>query len=87
MYAINNTLADINSINGLFANSLYRTAASATPTGTTSVVWLSTAITATGTNSPVGRFATGYNAGKAELLPIPQPIRDANPNITQNPGY
>jgi len=87
MYAINNTLSDINSINGLFANSLYRTAASATPTGTTSVVWLSTAITATGTNSPVGRFATGYNAGKAELLPIPQPIRDANPNITQNPGY
>lgn len=87
MYAINNTLSDVNSINGLFANSLYRTAASSTPTGTTSVVWLSTAITATGTNSPVGRFATGYIAGKAELLPIPQPIRDANPNITQNPGY
>lgn len=87
MYAINNTQSDINSINGLFANSLYRTAASSTPTGTTSVVWLSTAITATGTNSPVGRFATGYIAGKAELLPIPQPIRDANPNITQNPGY
>jgi len=87
MYAINNTLSDVNSINGLFANSLYKTAASATPTGTTSVVWLSTAITATGTTSPVGRFATGYIAGKAELLPIPQPIRDANPNITQNPGY
>ena len=87
MYAINNTLSDVNSINGLFANSLYKTAASSTPTGTTSVVWLSTAITATGTNSPVGRFATGYIAGKAELLPIPQPVRDANPNITQNPGY
>lgn len=87
MFAINNTTSDDNSINGLFRNSLYRTAAATAPTGTTSVVWLSTAITATGTNSPVGRFATGYTPGKSELLPIPQPVRDANANITQNPGY
>lgn len=87
MLAINNSTADVNTVNGLFLNSLYRTAPTSTPAGTTSVVWLSTAISATGTTSPVGRFATGYLAGKSELLPIPQPVRDANPNITQNPGY
>ena len=87
MYYVTGTTADDNTITGLFKNSLYKTAPSSTPSGTTSVVWLTTAINATGTNSPVGRFATGYTAGKSELLPIPQPVRDANPSITQNPGY
>lgn len=87
MFLINGTTSDENTVTGIFRNSLYRTAAATAPSGTTSVNWLTTAIAAAGTGSPVGRFATGFTTGKGELLPIPQPIRDANPNITQNPGY
>lgn len=87
MYYITNTVSDDNNINGLWKNSLYKTAPTSTPSGTTKVTWLSTAITAAGTTSPLGRFATGFTTGKSELLPIPQPARDANFNLTQNPNY
>jgi starch-binding outer membrane protein, SusD/RagB family len=87
MYYITNTISDDNNINGLWKNSLYKTAPTATPTGTTSVVWLSTAIATAGTTSPLGRFATNFVTGKSELLPLPQPAREANFNLTQNPGY
>jgi hypothetical protein len=53
----------------------------------TTVTWLSSAIATAGTTSPLGRYATGFVTGKGELLPIPQPARDANANFTQNPGY
>ena len=68
---------------GLWANSFYTTAPTATPAGTTKIVWLSAAINTTS----LSRFATGFVTGKSELLPIPQPARDANRNLTQNPGY
>lgn len=68
---------------GLWATSFYKAAPTATPTGTTRVVWLSAAINTTS----LARFATGFVTGKSELLPIPQPARDANRNLTQNPGY
>lgn len=87
MYVITNNTSDNNNIGGMYFNSLYKTAATSTPTGTTSVNWLTTAINAAGTNSPVGRYATGFVTGKGELLPIPQPARDANANLSQNPGY
>ncbi len=87
MYVITGTTSDNNNINGIYRNSLYTTAPTATPSGTTLVNWLNVSINAAGTNSPVGRYATGYVTGKGELLPIPQPARDANPNLTQNPGY
>jgi hypothetical protein len=87
MYYFTTTTSDNNNIGGIWANSLYKTASTATPTGTTKVTWLSSAIAAAGTNSPVGRYATGFVTGKAELLPIPQPARDANANLAQNPGY
>ncbi len=87
MYYITNTLSDDNNINGLWKNSLYKTAPTTTPAGTTKVNWLTNAITAAGTSSPLGRFATGFTTGKSELLPLPQPARDANFNLVQNPGY
>ncbi len=87
MYYFSSTVSDNNNIGGLWANSLYKTAPTSTPSGTTKVVWLTTAITTAGTTSSVGRYATGFTTGKSELLPIPQPARDANINITQNPGY
>lgn len=68
---------------GLWANSFYKTAPTSTPTGTTKVVWLSAAINTTA----LSRYATGFVSGKSELSPIPQPARDANANLTQNPGY
>ena len=87
MYYYTTTTSDNNNIGGIWYNSLYKTAPTATPSGTTKVAWLTTAITATGTNSPVGRYATGFVTGKGELMPIPQPARDANFNLSQNPGY
>lgn len=84
MYYRNNNAADDAS---LWANSFYRPAPSSTPSGTTRVNWVTTAIAASGTGSPLGRFATGFTPGKSELLPIPQPARDANFNLSQNPGY
>ncbi|MGG9964630.1 RagB/SusD family nutrient uptake outer membrane protein [Ferruginibacter sp. SUN106] len=87
MYYITTTVSDDNNINGIWKNSLYKTAPTATPAGTTKVVWLSSAIATAGTTSSLGRYATGYTAGKSELSPIPQPARDANFNLTQNPGY
>jgi hypothetical protein len=83
MYYFSSTASDDNNVGGLFFNSLYKTAPTSTPAGTTSVVWLSTAINTTA----VSRYATGFVSGKGELLPIPQPARDANFNLTQNPGY
>jgi starch-binding outer membrane protein, SusD/RagB family len=83
MYYFSSTVADNNNIGGLWYNSLYKTAPTATPSGTTKVVWLSAAINTTA----VIRYATGFVTGKGELMPIPQPARDANINLTQNPGY
>ena len=68
---------------GLWANSFYKAAPTSTPSGTTKVVWLSAAINTTA----LSRYATGFVSGKSELLPIPQPARDANRNLSQNPGY
>lgn len=67
----------------LWSNSFYKAAPTATPTGTTKVIWISTAINTTA----LSRFATGFTTGKSELLPIPQPAIDANFNLKQNPGY
>jgi hypothetical protein len=87
MYVNTGTTSDDNNIGFIYRNSLYKTAPTTTPSGTTAVNWLTNAINAAGTTSPVGRFATGFTTGKGELLPIPQPARDANRNLTQNPGY
>lgn len=87
MYVNTGTTSDNYNIGFMYRNSLYKTAPTSTPSGTTSVNWLTSAINAAGTNSPVGRYATGFTTGKGELLPIPQPARDANRNLTQNPGY
>ena len=67
----------------IWSNSLYTAAPSATPTGTTKIVWMSSAINTTA----LSRYATGFTTGKSELLPIPQPVLDANFNMKQNPGY
>jgi len=87
MYYITNTISDDNNLNGLWKNSLYKTAPTSTPTGTTKVVWVSSAIATAGTTSPLGRFATGFTTGKSELVPFPQPALDANRNLKQNPNY
>lgn len=83
MYLITGTTSDNQNIGGIWYNSLYNTAPSATPSGTTKITWRSTAINTT----CVARYATGYVSGKGELLPIPQPAIDANFNLRQNPGY
>ena len=85
MFYITGTKADDGTI---WKNSLYNTAPSSTPTGTTKITWMGVAGTANAIYATaLSRFATGYTANKSELLPIPQPARDANMNLTQNPGY
>lgn len=83
LYFITTSTSDNNNIGFLLNNSLYKTAPSATPAGTTKITWVGTAINTTA----VARYATGFVTGKGELLPIPQPVRDANYNMTQNPNY
>lgn len=84
MYYKTTSTSDDNTITGgLWANSFYKAAPASTPSGTKSVVWFSSAINTVA----LARYATGFTTGKSELLPIPQPARDANANFTQNPGY
>lgn len=84
MYFIPTATTDNNNYGaGLWVNSFYKAAPTTTPTGTTRVNWLGAAINTTA----LARYATGFTTGKSELLPLPQPARDANVNLTQNPGY
>ncbi|MBC7873338.1 MAG: RagB/SusD family nutrient uptake outer membrane protein [Ferruginibacter sp.] len=83
MYYITNTTSENPNVGGLWFNSLYKTAPATTPAGTTRVNWSRAEVKTTASD----RFATGYIAGKGELLPIPQPVIDANKSLLQNPGY
>jgi starch-binding outer membrane protein, SusD/RagB family len=87
LYIINGTVSDDNNINGIWKNSLYTTAPASTPSGTTSIVWVTSVINAAGTGSPVGRYATGFVTGKSELMPLPNATLTANTNLKQNPNY
>ena len=78
-YKNNNTSDDKN----LWFNSFYTTAPTSTPSGTTRVNWINAAINTT----TAARLATAFTPNKSELFPIPQPVKDANFNMTQNPGY
>ncbi len=82
MFAIK-TGSDDNNIGSLWFNSFYMPQPTSTPAGTAKVTWLSAAINTTS----LARYATNFVSGKSELLPIPQPARDANFNFSQNPGY
>jgi hypothetical protein len=81
-YKLTSTADDAN----IWSNSLYKAAPAATPTGTASIAWVSTT-NGTDITSSSTRYAFGFLSGKSELFPIPQPARDANPKLTQNPGY
>jgi starch-binding outer membrane protein, SusD/RagB family len=83
LYYINNSTADNNNIGQLLRNSLYTARPVPAPSGITKAVWLGSAINSTA----LARFATGFVTGKSELFPIPQPARDANYNLSQNPNY
>jgi len=80
MYFKTNSTADDKTA---WANSFYVATPATQPTGTTKLAWMSSAISTTA----LSRFATGFTTGKSELLPIPQPVLDANFNMKQNPGY
>ncbi|RYY40128.1 MAG: RagB/SusD family nutrient uptake outer membrane protein [Chitinophagaceae bacterium] len=88
MYYRNGATADDATI---WANSFYTTSPASAPAGSTSVNWVvlptgSTPVNAIGTTA-LARYALGFTPGRSELLPIPQAARDANPALTQNPGY
>ena len=87
MYINNGTASDDNNIGAIWRNSLYKTAPTSAPSGTTSINWMTSAISATGDNSPLGRFATKFATGKSELLPFPNAALTANSSLKQNPGY
>ena len=81
MYYKTTSTSDVNDMNGLWANSFYKP--SPTLTGFAKVAWISTAINTTS----LARYATNFVTGKSELFPLPQPARDANFNLIQNPNY
>ncbi|MBP9214452.1 MAG: RagB/SusD family nutrient uptake outer membrane protein [Chitinophagaceae bacterium] len=82
-YKQNNTNDDAT----VWFNSFYTSAPTSTPAGTTRVNWFLNTGSSTINSIIIARLATGYTAGKSELLPIPQPAKDANFNLTQNFGY
>ena len=81
MYFRNNSTSD--DIAVLYVNSFYATTPTPAPSGTTTVAWIHAQINSV----TLARFATGFTPGRSELFPIPQVARDANINLTQNPGY
>ena len=70
----------------VYGNSLYGTTPSSTPSGYTKIAWVS-AITNTGTVPFIDFVAKYFTPNHSELLPIPQASLNANPLLTQNPGY
>ena len=82
MYYYSSTTSDNSNIGGLYFNSLYKAAPSSTP----QALPVPPGFISHQHNLCI-KFATGYVTGKGELLPIPQPVRDANPNMSQNPNY
>jgi len=66
----------------VYGNSLTAPTPSATPTGYTKVAWVSSLTAAIATS--VGQY---FTPNHGELLPIPLPSIQANPLLTQNPGY
>ena len=67
----------------LWANSFYKPAPAGTPAGTTRLAWATNTVN----TANLARFATGFTQNRSELFPIPQPARDANFNLSQNPNY
>jgi hypothetical protein len=66
----------------IFSSSLYQPAPATAPSGYTKVLWVSSITAAYITN-----VAQLFKPNHSELMPIPQPSIDANPNITQDYGY
>lgn len=83
MYFNTGTTSEDPNIGGLWRTSLYKTAPTSTPSGTTRVNWVRGEVNTVAN----ARFATGYTAGKSELLPLPNASLGANPSLQQNPGY
>jgi hypothetical protein len=66
----------------VYGNSLYAATPSATPTGYAKIAWVSALTAAYNTN-----VAQLFKPNHGELLPFPTPSMQANPLLTQNPGY
>jgi hypothetical protein len=66
----------------VYGNSLYATTPATTPTNNTKVAWVSSLTAAYITN-----VAQLFTPNHGELQPIPLVSIQANPNLTQNPGY
>ncbi|HMO60932.1 MAG TPA: RagB/SusD family nutrient uptake outer membrane protein [Ferruginibacter sp.] len=85
MYYFTGTTADNSA---MWVNSLYHPAALMVMPGATRVNWTNTANA--GSNILTATllfFASNFTAGKCELYPYPQWVKDANPQLLQNFGY
>lgn len=67
----------------IWANSFYATSGTTAPTGYTRIEWVRSSIT----NTIVRYYIDGFEANHNELLPLPQALLDANPNLSQDYGY
>lgn len=80
MFFFNGSFADDKA---LWSNSFYTTAPTSTPAGTTAVNWRHSSVS----TGSLARFATGFQTGRSELLPLPAAAVRDNINLKQNPGY
>lgn len=67
----------------IWANSFYEPSGTSAPAGYSRIEWVRSSIT----NNIVRFYIDGFEANHNELLPLPQALLDANPNLTQDYGY
>lgn len=66
-----------------YPGSFYKPVVTPAPSGYTANNWLHSSITTTISTY----YAVAFTPGKSELLPLPQSVIDANPNLKQDYGY
>ncbi len=66
-----------------YPGSFYKTVVTPAPAGYTANNWLHSSITSTITTY----YAVAFTPNKSELLPLPQSVLDANPNLKQDYGH
>lgn len=94
MYSITGSIADDKTI---WINTYYSLGPSSTPAGSSKKTWydLSSGTHIINTKilnvvsgaTTIPRYAGFFTPNKSELMPIPTTAINANPNLTQNPGY
>jgi hypothetical protein len=92
LYFVRTTSDDLRIGGGMVVNSLYKTAPTSTPAGTTKINWVTSGVSVgTAASVTLNHYANNFQTLKSELLPIPTDAITAYGgfavNMPQNPNY